>query len=143
MTNNKDRTPIAQNLIAMCTKCEMELSHVVVAHNAAGTVETVKCLTCGTEHQYLPDEKRATKKPSKKRMATQTVDLTKTYEDLAEKFKGKKLLPYNMSGLYKNEDVIDHKAFGMGIVISASYDKMEVLFSDGPRILVCNRPTTA
>jgi len=35
--------------------------------------------------------------------------------------------------------VIDHKTFGMGFVISASRDKMEVVFSDGPRILVCNR----
>jgi hypothetical protein len=52
-------------------------------------------------------------------------------------------LPYSMSGSFKNDDVIDHKSFGMGIVISASHDKMEVVFSDEPRILVCNRETTA
>ena len=143
MTTDKDRTPIAQNVIVMCTKCEMELNHVVVTHTAAGIVETVKCNACGTEHQYRPDEKRTAKKPSKKRIATPEVDLTKTFEKLAEKFKEKKQLPYSMSGLFKNDDVIDHKTFGMGVVISASHDKMEVLFSDGPRILVCNRPTTA
>ena len=69
--------------------------------------------------------------------------MTKTFEKLAEKFKGKKPLPYSMSGSFKNEDVIDHKSFGMGIVTSASHDKMEVVFSDGPRTLVCNREITA
>ena len=102
-------------------------------------VESVKCHTCGSEHKYRPDKKRATKKTSKKRISIQEVDLTKTFEKLAEKFKDKKPLPYSMSGSFKNDDVIDHKTFGMGIVISASSDKMEVAFSGGPRILVCNR----
>jgi hypothetical protein len=139
MTKDKDRTPVAQNVITMCTKCEMELNHVVVAHDKGGMVERVKCYTCGSEHKYRPDKKRASKKRAKKSISTQEVDLTKTFEKLAEKFKGKEPLPYSMSGSFKNDDVIDHKIFGMGIVISASYDKMEVAFSGGPRILVCNR----
>ena len=143
MTKDKDRTPVAQNVSTMCTKCEMELSHVVVAHNAAGIVERVKCHTCGSEHKYRPDKKRATKKPSEKIISIQEVDLTKTYEKLAQKFKEKKRLPYSMSGSFKNDDVIDHKTFGMGIVINSSHDKMEVAFPDEPRILVCNREITA
>ena len=143
MTEDKDRTPVAQNVITMCTKCEMELNHVVVAQNAAGIVERVKCHTCGSEHKYRPDRKRAAKKTSRKRISIQEVDLTKSFEKLAQKFKEKKPLPYRMSGSFKNDDVIDHKTFGMGIVISASSDKMEVAFSDGPRILVCNRETAA
>ena len=80
MTKDKDRTPVAQNVITMCTKCEMELNHVVVAHDAGGIVERVKCHTCGSEHKYRPDKKRATKKTSKKSISTQEVDLTKTFE---------------------------------------------------------------
>ena len=139
MTKDKDRTPVAENVITMCTKCGMELNHVVVAHDTGGIVESVKCHTCGSEHKYRPDKKKAPKKTSKKSISTQEVDLTKTFEKLAEKFKEKKPLPYSMSGSFKNDDVIDHKTFGMGIVISASSDKMEVAFSGGPRILVCNR----
>ena len=143
MKKTKDRTPVAENVITMCTKCEMELNHVVVAHNEEGFVEKVKCYTCGTEHRYRPDKKRTTRKTSKKTISTQEVDLTKTFEELAEKFKEKKPLPYSMSGSFKNDDVIDHKTFGMGIVTGASRDRMEVAFSDGPRILVCNRQITA
>jgi len=143
MTKDKDRTPVAQNVITMCTKCEMELNHVVVAHDATGIVERVKCHTCGNEHKYRPDKKRAPKKPTKKSISIQEVDLTKTFEKLAQKFKEKKPLPYSMSGSFNNDDVIDHKTFGKGIVISASHDKMEVVFSDEPRVLVCNRETIA
>jgi len=139
MTKDKDRTPVAENVFTMCTKCGIELNHVVVAHAEGGTVERVKCHTCGTEHKYRPDKKKAPKKTAKKSIAAQEADLTKTFEKLAEKFKEKKPLPYSMSGSFKNDDVIDHKTFGIGIVISASYDKMEVAFSDRPRILACNR----
>ena len=139
MTKNKDRTPVAQNVITMCTRCERELNHVVVAHDATGSVETVKCNTCGSEHKYNPGKKRGTKKPSKKSANSHEVNLTKSFEKLAETFKAKKPLSYSMSGSFKDDDVIDHKTFGMGFVISASRDKMEVVFSDGPRILVCNR----
>jgi hypothetical protein len=143
MIKTKDRTPVAQNVITICTKCGMELNHVVVAHNGEGFVEKVKCHTCGTEHRYHPDKKRTTRNTSKKSISTLEADLTKTFEKLAEKFKGKKPLPYTMSGSFKNHDVIDHKTFGVGIVIGASHDRMEVAFSDGLRILVCNRQITA
>lgn len=139
MTKDKERTPVAQNVITMCKRCEMELHHVVVAHDAMGIVETVKCNTCGSEHKYRLGKKRGTKKTSKKSASNREVDLTKSFEELVEKFKGKKRLPYDMAGSFKNEDVIDHKTFGMGIVIGASHDRMEVAFSDGSRILVCNR----
>jgi len=141
MTKDKDRTPVAQSVITMCTKCERELSHVVVAHDKGGVVERVKCQTCGSEHKYRPDKKRAPKKSAKKSISTQEEDPTKTFEKLAEQIKAKEALTYRMSGSFKNDDVIDHKTFGMGIVISASKDKMEVAFSGGPRILVCNRET--
>jgi len=89
MTKDKDRTPVAENVMTMCTKCEMELNHVVVAHNAGGIVERVKCHTCGSEHKYRPDKIRATKKASKKSISTHEVHLTQTFEELAEKFKKK------------------------------------------------------
>ena len=71
MTKDKDRTPVAQSVITMCTKCEMELNHVVVAHDKGGVVERVKCQTCGSEHKYRPDKKRAPKKSAKKSISTQ------------------------------------------------------------------------
>ena len=142
MITDKDRTPVAQKVITRCTKCKLELTHVVVSHNAEGIVERVKCDTCESEHKYrLAKEKTPKKKAKTARKSTRTkkVDYKEEYEKLAEKFTEKEQVPYSMSGSFKEDDVIDHKTFGMGIVRSVSYEKMEVAFSGGPRILVCNR----
>ena len=142
MTTDKDKTPVAQNVVTMCTKCKMELSHVVIAHSAAGNVARVKCHTCGSEHKFSPDKKKApakTVKPRKKSTRTKKVDYAQEFEKLAEKFKEKTPVHYSMSGSFRADDVIDHQAFGTGIVVSVSYQKMEVAFVDGPRVLVCDK----
>ena len=142
MIKDKDRTPVAQGLITMCAKCEMELNHVVLFHNINGIVERVKCHTCGSEHKYRPDKKKVFKKTvknAKNRVRAKKVDFTKDFGTLTEKLKDKTPVPYSMSESFKEDDVIDHKTFGMGFVASVSYQKMEVAFSGGPRILACNR----
>ena len=74
------------------------------------------------------------KKPRKKK-----VDPKKDFELLSQKHKDKKTMPYSMSGTFKKDDVIDHHTFGRGFVIDILSQKMEVVFSDRPRILVFNR----
>jgi len=78
-------------------------------------------------------------KTPRKSVKSKKKDPARDFELLTENFKGKEPVRYSMSGSFKPEDVIDHQNFGMGIVISVSYQKMEVAFSGGPRILACNR----
>ena len=51
--------------------------------------------------------------------------------------KGKTPLHYKMSGSFKKDDVIDHDTFGKGVVIDSDYKKIDVLFTDKLRTLVC------
>ena len=68
------------------------------------------------------------------------VDPAKKLERLIEKLKDKKTLHYKMSGSFKKDDIIDHDTFGKGVVIDRSdYKKIDVLFSDKLRTLVCER----
>jgi hypothetical protein len=135
MIENKDKTPVAQNVVTMCTKCKTQLDHLVVSHNMEGMIEKVKCHTCGKVHKYRPEKKKSPKKG----VRTKKTDPARDFGLLTEKFKGKEPVRYSMSGSFKADDVIDHNTFGMGIVISTSYKQMDVVFSDRPRILVCNR----
>jgi hypothetical protein len=135
MIENKDKTPVAQNVVTMCNKCKIQLDHLVVSHNMEGMIEKVKCHTCGSVHKYRPEKKKS----SKKGVRAKKTDPARDFGLLTEKFKGKKPMNYSMSGSFKADDVIDHNTFGMGIVISTSYKQMDVVFSDRPRILVCNR----
>ena len=142
MIETKDKTPVGQNVTALCKKCDLELAHVVLIHNDVGSIETVKCLTCGSEHEYHPDETATPKKTAKKTAKgrrTKKKDPIRDFEALTEKFKDKDILNYSMSGSFKVDDVIDHKTFGRGYVVSTSSSKMEVVFSDKSRLLVCNR----
>jgi hypothetical protein len=142
-TKDKDRTPVAQILVTQCTRCKLPLTHMVVLHNSEGIVERVQCRTCGSEHKYKPEKKKMVKKAAKKktksRAKSRKPDPAAIFEQMAGKFQDKVPVPYTMQGSYKADDVIDHKTFGKGFVTEVSYQKMDVTFVDGPRILVCDR----
>ena len=142
MINEKDRTPVAQNMMTICSRCKMELKHVVVFHNTAGIVEKVKCLTCGSEHKYRHDKKKTPgkhKKVVRKNPEAEKMKNALEFEALSEKFAQKEPVPYSMSGSFKVEDVIEHKTFGRGFITSVSFQKMGVVFLSGTRMLACNR----
>jgi len=136
MTENKNMTPVGENVLSKCNKCKIQLEHVVISHSTEGFIEKVKCLTCGSEHKYSPEKEKL---PRKKTVRAKKVDPARDFDILTEKFKGKKPLRYTMSGSFRAEDVIDHQTFGMGIVISTFKKQMDVVFSDRPRILVYDR----
>ncbi len=80
--------------------------------------------------------KKETKATAKTR---KPMDPAKKLERLIEKFKEKTPLHYKMSGSFKKDDIIDHDTFGKGVVIDSDYKKIDVLFSDKLRTLVCDR----
>jgi hypothetical protein len=48
--------------------------------------------------------------------------------------------PYAMKGQFHRGEVIQHKVFGLGIVVrEIGTEKIQVSFRDGVRLLVCNR----
>jgi hypothetical protein len=142
MTKDKDRTPVARDIIAMCTKCKMELNHIVVAQDINGFVERIKCHTCGSEHKYRSTRKTSSSAGVRKKTSVRKVDPEKDFKRLTERSSGKSSVPYNMSGSYNKDDVIDHGIFGRGIVINTSSQKMEVVFADGLRTLAMDRKST-
>ncbi|SPD72982.1 conserved hypothetical protein [uncultured Desulfobacterium sp.] len=128
---NKDLTPVAKDIITTCTKCKLELRHVVVAQDRAGVVTKVRCYTCGTEHKYHPEKRHA-----ETRKKTASIE---KYTNLMEQHKDKDPRPYGMNEKYDIHDVIEHKVFGKGIVTKSNDQKIDVLFETGQRILACGR----
>ncbi|MDO9515154.1 MAG: hypothetical protein Q7J01_03525 [Syntrophales bacterium] len=147
MTQDKDKTPVAQNIATRCTKCKRELNHTVISHTLEGIVARVQCRTCGSEHKYCPAKKKAA--PKTARATGSTSGMTAAAKNAAldaldfaalpEKLKNKERVPYSMSGSFKFNNVIDHAAFGIGIVIKLSHQRMDVLFSDGLKTLACDK----
>jgi len=136
-----DKTPVAGALVTRCTKCKLQLKHVVISHNKEGIVAKVKCNTCGGEHKYYPEKKRlaAKKKKEEAAKAAKKSREAEKYARLLEQNQNKKAKSYSMSKNYSDNDVLDHKTFGKGIITKVNYQKMDVLFETGFRLLACNK----
>jgi len=136
-----DKTPVAGAIVTRCTKCKLELRHVVISHNREGIVAKVKCNTCGSEHRYYPEKKRLAAKRKKEEVAmvAKKNRVVEKYTGLLEQNQDKKAKKYCMSENYRENDVIAHKTFREGIITKVNYQKMDVLFETGFRLLACNK----
>jgi hypothetical protein len=146
---------VGTEIDAYCTKCKLVLGHVVVAMTG-DKPKKVECLTCHGQHMYKAsapksrkkaDSKKASstsnaKKPkAKKRSKSELIQEKekKLWEETLAKKDLALAKPYSMAGSYEFDDVINHGKFGMGIVTNiVNTQKMEVLFEDGYKSMVCN-----
>jgi hypothetical protein len=136
--NDIDRTPVAKDIITVCSRCNLELNHIVVRHNTEGIVDRVKCHTCGFEHKYKPAKKK--KETARKRTSpVRKRSSEKEYEALMEKNIDVVPIPYSMKASFSQGDILDHKSFGKGIVMETSYERIEVLFQAGQKTLAADK----
>ena len=136
--NDIDRTPVAKDIITVCSRCKLELNHTVIRHNAEGIVDRVKCHTCGFEHKYKPVKKSA-EGIKKRKTPVRKKSPEKGYDALMEKNRDKVPVPYSMTASFSEGDVIDHIKFGKGIVLETSYERIGVLFQDSIKTLAANK----
>jgi hypothetical protein len=133
-----DRTPVAKDIITICSRCNLELNHIVVRHNAKGIVDRVKCHTCGFEHKYKPAKKQKESTP-KRKSPVRKKSAEKEYEALIEKYADQVPVPYSMQASYSEGSFIDHKTFGKGFVTGLAFERIEVLFQDGAKTLAAGK----
>jgi len=137
MTNNYS---VGGDVDAWCSKCKMELAHTIIAM-VDELPKKVKCNTCNAKHNYRlkPVVKSAGKirKTGGKRKSG--LSNLKIYESHLAGFDLSRATKYKMESSFTQDEVIDHPHFGSGIVVSVvDSKKIEILFKDGPRILVQN-----
>lgn len=137
MTNSYSAS---EDIEAWCTKCKLELGHTIIAM-VGNLPKRVKCNTCNSLHNY-----RA--KPAKKRSAgtgtsgQKTKSRGKTYKDylvLLTEADLSSARAYSIKSTFREKDVIEHPKFGTGLVTSTvKASKIEVIFEDGPKLLIHN-----
>ena len=127
-----------------CGKCGMELAHVIIAMDGLRPAMVV-CKTCQSKHKYRgdvgkPQKKKAVRKTPGTKRATakaapiQNFDMVMSNRDIS------KSRPYRATEAFGPDDVLDHKTFGLGVVMKElSGNKIEVCFQAGNKILVHNR----
>lgn len=137
---------------ARCTKCREVLNHRIVAMVEEKVVR-VECNTCSGVHNYhAPPEVKVPKVShtaavGKARTGTAAPRAAKKdpaeiereeWASLRPTFDQSKALPYDMNGRFPVKRLILHPLFGLGIVRAVIIpNKMQVLFSDGIKLLRC------
>ncbi len=148
-----DPARVGGDVLSWCTKCKMDLAHVVIAMVGPRPAKVI-CKTCKSTHNFKPAQgdpmfARLTSASKKPRAAA----APKTYmraADYWEKKMGEKkaapMLPYDVKQKFGVGDVIRHNQFGVGIVEEVKNGgKIVVIFREGERTLVHElvRPASA
>ncbi len=81
---------------------------------------------------------KAKNEPTRKRSKKASPE--EIWGKMIELASSQKKIPYTFSGNFKENDLIDHSTFGLGVVIQLlPGDKIQVVFKDGEKILIAGR----
>jgi hypothetical protein len=127
---------------AVCTKCGLELAHIIVAMEAARPVR-VQCKTCKTVHGYRraggASGNSARKSPKEGGRRGGAIG-SSAYDQVMKGRDMSRARPYKPALLYEVDDVVSHPAFGIGAVMKLLADnKLEAAFPSGIKVLVHGR----
>ncbi len=129
---------VGGDTLAYCTRCKMELSHVVVSMVDARPVR-VLCKTCKGEHNFklanpIASSTRKTRAKSTPKVVMKASALWE--QRLAERHSAD-LVPYQTVKSFKKDDVLQHPSFGVEIDEEVKRGgKILVLFREGQQILI-------
>jgi len=130
-----DRISAGGDIDSYCTKCKLNLEHIVLAMVGEKVVK-VQCKTCGSIHRFkgMPAAKAASQRKagtaSRSYVSNQAL-----WETAISEADGQEL-PYSMENTFRPGDVIIHSIFGRGVVQKTFFKKCAVLFRDKERVLV-------
>ena len=148
---DRARIDTGDEVDSYCGQCKIERVHNVVAL-VDGEVAKVICKMCGSRHKYKPIDPEPNrsapkaagrggatkKKPSGTRRAASAKSLESQWEAAMAEKDPANSRTYSMDGSFEEGEVIEHNEFGCGLVSQVmAGGKMQVLFKDGPKRLIC------
>ncbi|MFG1500781.1 hypothetical protein ABMA70_11305 [Halobacteriovorax sp. XZX-3] len=134
---------VGKEIVTYCSKCKLDLAHLIVAMKDADTPYKVLCNTCKATHAYKPKKVASPsatrrKAPAKKRISTED-KIINVWENALQKLEGEPIA-YNIRHKFEVGDILAHPTFGPGLVEkSLDANKIEVLFRGSIKILMHNK----
>ncbi len=141
---------------AWCTKCQMDLNHRIIAV-VDGRPKRVICLTCNSHHNYHPPKTlgaapKKTRVVSAPRALKPALKSTEAVVRSSSEWKtfmkdydeSSPVKPYSIFSSFSVSEFVEHPVFGLGKVIElAGAQKITVVFKEGRKTLVCNKPSVS
>jgi len=139
---------VGNDVDSWCTRCKLVLAHTVEAM-VGEKITRVHCNTCGAQHAYRrhpPGERAAAsdRRPQSGRASRAAggagAGSAASYEALVRGRDAATARRYTAAERFAPTDLVRHSTFGLGLVIKVKEgNKIEVLFPDGPKVLVHGR----
>ena len=141
---------------AWCTRCRMNLNHRIIAV-VGSNIQRVHCLTCGGDHKYYPPKGSQTDETDRAhvKIARSAEKSAAAVRTSAARAAGewqtimREMSPdsaprtYRITESFVPSEFIEHPVFGIGRVLDiVGAERMQVIFKDGRKVLVCNKKSS-
>jgi hypothetical protein len=121
------------NVASYCGKCKLSRDHTIMTMDGEA-IGKVSCQECGSMHKFSdPLDAHKVRKPRAIKGGEAATAETVWAVGLAES-KGKER-DYSMASKYRIGDIVNHQAFGKGIVMKLYANKCGMLFKDRERLM--------
>jgi hypothetical protein len=130
-----------------CLKCKDVTNHTIIAM-VNGKVGKVQCNVCRARHNYRPITTAKAGGTKGKQTARSSSDGSTKATKAEARFEAllagrlpSAALAYTMTGTFKQDDLLNHPTFGMGVVTGTILpNKIEVQFRQETKMLICVLP---
>ena len=131
-----------------CLKCKDVTNHTIVAM-VGDKVAKVQCNVCRGLHNYRPvvvEKKIAAPRrpgekggaPGEKGRPVKELKAEALFREVLGDRDPVNAIPYAMTAAFQEDDLVNHAVFGLGVVArKIPPNKIEVIFPEGSRILMC------
>lgn len=129
-----------KEVLSFCTKCKLNLAHIIASMKDHKTIGKVVCNTCKSTHAYKSTavKKKTSVSNIVKKRVNESERIVNVWESAMKK-NDTKHFPYSTKTKFQMGDVIDHPKFGPGVVDRVfDSNKMEVIFQQDVKTLVHN-----
>jgi hypothetical protein len=121
------------NIESYCGKCKQGRDHTIMTMDVEA-IGKVRCQDCGSMHKFSdPLDVHKVRRPRAVKGGEAATAETVWAAGLAES-KGKERV-YSIASKYRIGDIVNHQAFGKGIVTKLYANKCDMLFKDRERLM--------
>ena len=128
---------VGSEIKGYCTKCKADTTHTVQILEK-NTVKKVKCGECKHAHVYR--QPRKTDKPKARRKRKKADKIKDPWIKALEGREEEEARAYVFAESYEVGEIILHDKFGKGVIMqNIGNTKMQVVFEEGTKLMICNR----
>ena len=134
---------VGKEIVTHCSKCKLDLAHLIVAMKDPATPHKVMCNTCKSTHAFkskkVASPSAARKKATRKPRVTTEQKIINAWEEAMGKLEGDPI-KYSIKHKFEIGDILEHPNFGTGVVDKAlDANKVEVTFKGIIKVLMHNK----